>query len=572
MKRHNTMKLQKNLLATSIATCFILVATTGHTAPLPVINAPNAGQLLQQQQQGQILTPQTAVEVENSATSTAPNVSDVQIAVQKIKIVGNSRFSAEQLHPLIADAEGKQLTLKQLWDVTQKITQYYQQHGYEYSRAYLPQQNLSQGIVRINVLEAHYDKTAIQNNSRTQNWLIEQTVDPLKQGERINSDQMQQQLKLLNRLKGVTTRNVLAPGATVGSSQLNIEVNNAAMFGGYLGADNFGNKYTSQVRGTAGVSAYNLAGLGDELSFDLMTAGERMNYGRVGYAFTFTGMGTRAGASYSYLDYKLGKELKAIGAEGSAAQTSVFISQPALLTNTAEVLLTLQYDHKQLEDDINLNQYYKHRNIDVVTARLDGFQFDQYLGGGLNQYGASTSFGRVKFKNGDAAALDAQSAKTAGDYYTASLNLSRLQNLGKKGTQGYLGIYGQYSPYNLDSAEQYLGGGPFNVRGYESSQFAGSTGYLATAELRQNLFANAKNQITGKVFVDTAEVTLNAKKWAGVTGDNQVQISSAGLGLNWSSAWNIQANAEVAFPIGHTPEQMSDRDDHQYWLSVRKTF
>ena len=75
-------------------------------------------------------------------------------------------------------------------------------------------------MVRINVLEAYYDKTVINNQSRSQNWLIENTVAPLKQGERINSDQMQQQLKLLNRLKGVDTRTVLTPGATGGSSQL----------------------------------------------------------------------------------------------------------------------------------------------------------------------------------------------------------------------------------------------------------------------------------------------------------------------------------------------------------------
>ncbi|ELW88429.1 hypothetical protein ACINWC743_A0108, partial [Acinetobacter sp. WC-743] len=87
----------------------------------------------------------------------------------------------------------------------------------------------------------------------------------------------------------------------------------------------------------------------------------------------------------------------------------------------------------QLKDDIQLNQYDKHRNIDVVTARLDGSQFDQFIGGGLTQYGASTSYGRVKFKNDNAAALDNQTAKTAGDYYTATLNLSRLQNLGGKG-------------------------------------------------------------------------------------------------------------------------------------------
>lgn len=561
------MKPQLNVLTLSIGACLMVLATTNQAA-----TAPNAGQLLQQQQQGQTLDPQAAVDVESSSAVTEPSGIQIQIPVQKIEISGNSRFSSEQLHRLVADAEGKELSLNQLWAVTQRITQYYKKHGYEYSRAYLPQQNLSQGVVRINILEAYYDKTVINNQSRTQKWLVQQTIAPLKQGGHINSNEMQQQLKLLNRLDGVTTRNVLTPGEAVGSSQLNIELQNAPMLSGYLGADNFGNKYTSRVRGTAGVSAYNLAGLGDELSLDLMTAGERMNYGRVGYAFTFTGIGTRAGASYSYLDYELGKELKTIGAKGNAVQTSVFISQPALLTNTAEVLLTLQYDHKQLEDDIKLNQYQKHRDLDNVTLRLDGSQYDQLFGGGLTQYGTSFTYGRVNFKNADAAALDAQTAQTAGDYYTASLNLSRLQNLGTKGTQAYLGIYGQYSPYNLDSAEQYLGGGPFNVRGYESSQFAGSSGYYATAELRQKLFANAQHQIGGKVFVDTAEVTLNAEKWSGLTGSNTAQISSVGLGLNWFNVWNVQANAEVAFPIGNTPGQLEDHDDHQYWLSVRKMF
>lgn len=201
------MKRQLNLLTLSIGACLTLLATNNQAAP-----APNAGQLLQQQQQGQMLTPQAAVEVESPATATAPNVIDVQIPVQKIEITGNSRFSSEQLHRLVADAEGKELSLNQLWNVTQKITQYYQQRGYTYSRAYLPQQNLSQGVVRINVLEAYYDKTVINNQSRSQNWLIENTVAPLKQGERINSDQMQQQLKLLNRLKGVDTRNAIDLG------------------------------------------------------------------------------------------------------------------------------------------------------------------------------------------------------------------------------------------------------------------------------------------------------------------------------------------------------------------------
>ena len=557
------MKLQYSLLAISISACSMTVSA----AP-----TPNSGQLLQQQQQGQLSAPQTAVEVESNPTIPQSQDSQLQVTVNQIKIEGNSRFSTAQLHALVADAEGQNLTLKQLNELAQRITQYYQSKGYVYSRAYLPQQTLSQGVVIIAVLEAYYDQTQLDNQSRTQNGLIDATIAPLKKGTQIDHQQMEHQLKLLNRLNGVTTRNVLTPGATTGSSQLNVEIQNTALVTGYVGADNFGNEYTGEARFSAGVALNNLAGLGDELSFDGMTAGSKLNYGKIGYAFTFTGMGTRAGVSYSYLDYELGKELKLIGAEGHAAQTSVWISQPALLTNSAEVLLSLQYDHKQLEDDIQLNQYYKHRNIDLITARLDGSQYDQFIGGGLTQYGASSSYGHVKFKDADAATLDEQTANTQGDFYSVGLNLSRLQNLGQKGTQAYVGIYGQYSPYNLDSAEQYLSGGPFNVRGYQASQFAGSSGYYATTELRQSLFSNAKNQVGAKVFVDTAQVTLNAEKWQDNTGSNRARINSAGLGFNWSSAWNLQANAEVAFPIGNTPSQLKDRDNNQYWLSLRKNF
>lgn len=557
------MKLQYKLLAISMSACSMTVSA----AP-----TPNSGQLLQQQQQGQLNAPQMAVEVESHPTIPQSSDSQLQITVNQIKIEGNSRFSTAQLHALVADAEGQKLTLAQLNELAQRITQYYQSKGYVYSRAYLPQQTLSQGIVIIAVLEAYYDQTQLNNQSRTQNWLIDATIAPLKKGTQIDHQQMEHQLKLLNRLNAVTTRNILTPGTTTGSSQLNVEVQNTALVTGYVGADNFGNEYTGEARFNAGVALNNVVGLGDELSLDGMTAGSKLNYGKIGYAFTFTGMGTRAGASYSYLDYELGKELKLIGAEGHAAQTSIWISQPALLTNTAEVLLSLQYDHKQLEDDIQLNQYYKQRNIDLITARLDGSQYDQFFGGGLTQYGASSSYGRVKFKDADAAALDAQTANTKGDFYHIGLNLSRLQNLGNQGTQSYVGIYGQYSPYNLDSAEQYLSGGPFNARGYESSQFAGSTGYFATLELRQVLFRDAKNQIGGKLFLDTSDVSFNADRWVGVTGDNTARISNAGLGLSWSSTWNIQANAEVGFPIGATPNQLEDRDNNQYWLSIRKIF
>lgn len=540
--------------------------------PNQALAVPDAGQLLQQQQQGETLTPQAPVKVEQPAVTVTPSKSKLHVTVREIKISGNQRFSTEELYPLVADAIGQKLNLKQLRQLAQRITDYYQQQGYGYSWAYLPQQDLSQGVLQINILEAYYDKININNHSRMQDQLINKTLAPLKSGEHIHKDKMQQPLKLLNRLNGVTIHNVMAPGATVGSSQLNIDLEDTALFTGYIGGDNYGNEYTHPLRAVAGISANNLVGLGDVLSLELMSAGQNLNSGKVGYALTLNGSGTRLGLSYSYLDYQLAGELKSIGAEGNAAQSSILISQPILLTNTAEVFMTLQYDHKQLQDDIDLTQYDKHRNIDVVTLRLEGAKFDQIWGGGLTQYGVSTRYGRVKFKNVVAADLDAQGAQTAGDFYIASLNLSRLQYIGKRSTQAYVGILAQYSPDNLDSAEQYLVGGPLNVRGYDSSQFSGSSGYFATVELRQTLFQSAKQQLVGKIFVDTAGLKINANPWVGLTEANYAQAHSAGLGFNWSHISGYQLQASVAFPFGSMPEQLTSRDSSQYWVSIQKSF
>jgi hemolysin activation/secretion protein len=556
-------------LAFSIAASFMLMSTSHGIVPVTPI--PNAGQLLQQQLSAPP-APQAPVEIKSLSALTSDADSSLQIAVTSIIIEGNRQFSTDTLYPLIADAQNQNLSLAGLQTLAQRITDFYRSNGYPYSQAYLPEQTLSDGVVRIAVLEAVYDTTQINNQSRTQDWLIDATVAPLQTGAHIEQQQLQQQLKLLNRLNGVITRNVLAPGSLTGSSQLNIDVQDTALLTGYIGADNFGSEYTDEARFSAGVAMNNLAGLGDQLSVEGLTTGSGLNYGKVGYEFTFTGMGTQAGASYSYLDYELGDAIERLGAEGKAAQTSVWLSQPVLLSNTSELSASLRYDHKQLEDDINLSQFFKRRDIDLITARLDGSQYDQRFGGGLTQYGVSSSYGQVDFKDDNAQAIDAQTANTQGDFYRIGANLSRLQNLGSKGTQGYASIYGQYSPYNLDSAEQYIGGGPFNVRGYESNQLAGSSGYYATLELRQDLINNINNKVGAKVFVDTADITLNAKKWAGVTGSNTGRLSSAGVGANWNSALGIQASAEVGFPIGSTPEQLQERDDAQYWLSVRKTF
>ena len=187
---------------------------------------------------------------------------------------------------MVADAEGHTLSLSQLQQVAERISRYYQQHGYPYHRAYLPPQNLSSGVVTIRILEAKYDQIHINNQSRTRDALLQATVAPLQTGEVIQSPDLERSIKLLNRLNGVSTRNVISAGSQTGSSNLNIDVLPNNPYSGYVGLDNYGNEYTGEVRLNAGVTANNVLGWGDQLSFEGTTAGKRFNYGKLAYELT----------------------------------------------------------------------------------------------------------------------------------------------------------------------------------------------------------------------------------------------------------------------------------------------
>ena len=552
------------LLSTLAVSSFPVVANT-------IPNIPNAGQLLQQQSWQQY-QPQAEVNIEEpQQMQIMPADSQQQIQIKQVVIQGNQSIATEDLHALVQDVEGQVLTLSDLQQLTKKLTDYHQQQGYSYNRAYLPVQSLADGVVKIQILEARYDRIQFNNQTRTANHLIEGILAPLQSGDIIDSATLQQQLKLLSRLNGIKIRNVISAGRYPGTSDLTIHIQPEKTLNGYVGLDNYGNEYTHELRLNAGVAANNLLGLGDRLSFDGMTSGN-LNFARLGYEATVNAAGTRLGASYSDLDYELGKEYKALDAVGNAQQASIWLSQPVLLNNQSEVVLGVQYDFKRLEDDIKVADLYRDRDIHVGRIRLDASQTDNFAGGGLTQFGVAADFGHVEFKNAATGKDDLATANTQGNFVVASFNVSRLQNLVDSDTQLYAALQAQFSPDNLDSAQQFSVGGSANVAGYENSVLSGSTGYYLLAELRQSLYASSNNQVIGKVYIDTGEVKRQAHKWKGLTGDNQERINSAGLGLNWTNSSQWGAALTVGFPIGSKPKSLEQPNDVESWFTITKHF
>lgn len=554
-------------LPTGIRVTPLVLAMTMLPFTAPAQTVPDSGQMLQQVKPEISETPAKSPSVDVQRPGTAPADDTTPIRVDRIVIDGASAFDAASLHALVAGDEGRDMTLAQLQGLAQRITDYYHAHGYPLARALVPAQTLEGGVVHIRVVEARYDSVNLDNRSRVGDDLLRATLAPMRQGEVVTQASLDRSLLLLSDLPGVDPHATLRPGATVGTSRVDVVADATPLLSGDVRVDNAGNRYTGRARIGADLDINNPLHHGDLLSLSVLTAGHDLAYGRAAYQFTLNGAGTRLGAAYSALRYDLGGAVSGLGAHGTAQVSSAWLSQPLVRSRDASLDLRAQFDRKRLHDDLDIAALRNDRHSDNWTLGLYGQHRDGWLGGGINSGSLAVTRGKLGFDDAVAQAADAATARTRGNYTHWNASLSRLQSLGAT-TRLYAAVSGQGSTRNLDSSEQFLLGGPDSVRAYEVGSAAGASGWLATLELRQDLAWGCAGRCEGRLFVDSGALRVNADTWT--SGNNHVRLSGAGLGFDWIGTHRWLARVQVATPIGAVPEGL--HDDTQWWLQVSKGF
>ena len=532
--------------------------------------APGAGTILQQAQPALPPAPapnNSGLSVEQSPNATLP--SSAPFSVAHLEVIGNTRIDTATLHALIASAEGKQLTLPELAALTGRITDYYHAHGYPLARAIIPAQTSHDGVVRIEVIEAHYGKVSVSNQSRVNDGLLESTIAGLRSGAVVTQAPLDRSLLLLADIPGVAVNATLKPGEAVGSSDLRVDVTSPQAITGNVTVDDSGDRYTGRARLGGTLSWLDPLHHGDVLSLSALTSGSGMNYGRISYDALLDGEGTRVGVGYSALHYRLSGRLSDLDASGDAQDASLWVKQPLVRARDASVYAQIQYDHLRLNDDVGASDLETQRHLDNLTASLDGDVRDGLLAGAVSTWGASWTYGHVGFDNSAAESFDAVGADTQGDFSKWNVSLGRLQSFNANDAL-YLQAVGQWANGNLDPSQQFVVGGPASVRAYDVSALSADTGFQLTAELRHTYPEFWHGRWQTIAFVDDAHVTVNRTTF--VAGPNTASFYGAGGGLNWAGPDNWTASVTVAAPFGGRPELAGDTPSVRAWAQLSKAF
>lgn len=549
--------------------CFLgFVGWMGLLLPVQAqhVRPPDAGRLLQENRPAP--APPSAAPVlpgtlqsdgsADAVPAAGPRVVLREVRVQEVPGVDMARLRAATGLDQVA---GQALDLNGLRALAQQVTHYLQEQGYLVARAWLPEQDLSSGVLQIQVLEGRYGQALAQGSDSAVAAAAQRWLAPMPHGQVVTRPQLHRSLLLLTDLPGISTRSVLRPGAEVGEADLLLEVEPTERWKGRVALDNYGNRYSGRERLSAGVELQPGLVLGDQASIDVLGTREKTWQAAASYSLPLGIDGWRLQTQLSRTDYQLGKEFSALDAHGTADTFFLGASYPLLRTQYANIRTSMGWQYRRLRDYRDALHNAERKNAKAVVLSLSGDWIEPH----------AVSWGSLSLHAGDLQlrdeqrAIDSLTARTAGRYNRLNLDAARIQSV-LSDWSVYGRVSAQWANKNLDGSEKMTLGGSTGVRGWPTGEAMGDRGWLAQLELRWQL-APAWQPY---VFVDGGSVHLNKSPWW--VGHNSRSIYGRGLGVRYD-AKPIKVDLSVARRNGSSASQSEpDASRTRVWLSASYQF
>lgn len=518
---------------------------------------PSAGS--QMQQIPRVSTPQKVAPKVEMAPVREPSTAataDQKITVNQLRVTGAKAYSEADLLALTGFQSGREFSLTDLRAMAARVADHYHRNGYFVAQAYLPAQDIVNGRVTIAVIEGQYGKISLNNQTNVSNNLAGNLLGGLNSGDPVTAAPLETRLLLLSDLPGVVVKSTLVPGASVGTSDLMVDLTPGRRVSGSIDADNAGNYYTGRYRLGATVNVNEPLGLGDVASLRVLTSGKGLNYARGSYQLQF-GKAT-VGVAYSALEYELSRgAYEGVGYNGTVKITSLYGSYPLIRSRDNNLSAGLSYDDKTFEDKTNSTTY-RDKKAQVLTASLYGDRRDSLGGGGVTGYSLALSAGNIDNSN---------PGEINGNFNKLGFSLSRLQRVTDTVSLSAV-ANGQLASKALDASEQMELGGMYGVRAYPEGEGYGDEGVVLNLEARMQMpkFSDSmpgQLQLIG--FVDAGTVRAHG-------AGTRRTLSGAGVGFNWSDTNNFMVRAYYARKLGDEAATSAPDESGRFWIQAVKYF
>jgi hemolysin activation/secretion protein len=549
----------KKRIKSRMVVCFFplflspVIAVAAIPGPVDVPSTVNPSIVGQQVQPKQIHTPQALQPIshpeEKKTSPLGAQATKIKFKLKQIILQDNHVYSEAKLRPIYQDKLDKVITVAELQDIVQGITNYYRNNGYILSRAIIPPQHVKNGVVAIRVIEGYIDQVTVVGTPKGSRSIVAAYGRRIARNRPLQLKNMERYLFLANEVPGVQAKAVLEPSkAEVGASDLALATQ-AKLLSAYVSYDNYGTRYIGPPQLTANIEADSIFRSGDATRMTYVTTsqGNELKYKDVSYqmplgtdGMTFTLDGNQAMTNPLFT-------LEPLQVFGDAINYSGTLRYPWIRSRSQNLTVeaALNYLNSRTTEFQGLFVLYSDR---VRSLRFGGtYDFaDKYMGSNVFNANIIRGIPILKGTTNDQSFETSRFGATT-VYTRVTAQFTRLQQIYGR-FSGYGLLKGQYSFQPLLASEQFGYGGSQLGRGYDPAEIIGDRGAAGSVELRMNMYPERfyVQTLQFYLFYD-AGVVWNLRNVQGTP--TKQDATSTGLGVRFYMNKYIAGNFMFTQPL-----------------------
>lgn len=493
-------------------------------------------------------------------------------------VKGETIFRLSQDNSVSQVSEGCSVTLAELTEISDKITQLYLSKGYITSRAVVLQEQTVTNPnreVEIKVYEGSIVEIKVEGTQRVKPEYIRSRIrlaglNPLRK------DKLEEQLILLRSdplFKNVEA-SLRSPGAgsKFGESIVIVRVTEAEPFKAVIGIDNYSPPSVGSEKFGVGLGYRNLIVSGDQISaaYNRSTTGG-LNLYDFNYRLPVNPMNGTVQLRAAINNSKItDPEFAQLNIRGDSNLYEISYRQPLVRSLKEEFALSFGFSYQ-----------------DGQTFLFDNRPFR--FGIGPDQNGVSRTsvfrFGQDYVKRDLRGAWTLQSQFSLGTgLFDGTINdhpipdsrffswfgqVQRVQQLSQN-QQLIAGIDLQLTPNSLLPSQQFIIGGGQSVRGYRQNARSGDNGFRFSVEDQITVVRNEAGLATLQLapFIDVGAVWNNPDNPNNSSLPSQRFLSSAGLGLLWQPLPKLNVRLDYGIPFVNLRDRGDNAQDSGFYFSV----
>ena len=456
----------------------------------------------------------------------------ITFELKKIVMDSSAVLTEAELAAITQPYEGKMVQLNDIYAIVEKINALYASKGYVTCRAFLPPQTITDGKVKLLLVEGRTGNTTVSGNNYTKTSFITKRLH-LKENEIANIKQVNKDLLLFNATNSTQLRIVMKAGEKPGTTDYEITAYEPKRDTWTIFEDNAGSDTSGEYRTGLFFNTKSLSGTCDPFSVGTVFS-EGTRAANAMYTRSLGRSGTKMNLLYSTNAVKVTKGDYKDMIKGHANSYAIGFTQPLVVNETTRTELSLDYNRQNSKTDFMVLG----NRFNIVDDSVQDFT----LGFAMTNYGAShVLYQKHSYVRGYSERTPSSMLEDSQNFGFYKFN-GLYQKLYAGGQMINLRADAQWSgSEGMVSSRQFYMGGMYSVRGYKENFMGGDSGFTFSAEYSIPVINRNTNAFT---FFDYGHVYGN-----GQSDDQHSILASLGLGIRSTINQYCSASLTLGVPL-----------------------